>query len=136
MLVHNVDGEHLASYSDLLLAAQMLERQAEARDPLPPKMAPPSGSKITSSQMPGNLFPSCKLKCNCTFAAGAMIIRMDEAKEDPSKKPEGEGETELSADKDVEVSHGIRETDQPIEYIVCFAKVVHLNHWSPSQALE
>ena len=37
MLAHKVDGGHPASYSDLLLAAQMLERWVEARDPLPPK---------------------------------------------------------------------------------------------------
>ena len=34
MLAHKVDGEHPASYSDLLLAAQKLERWAEARAPL------------------------------------------------------------------------------------------------------
>ena len=43
MLAHNVDGEHQASYSNLLLATQKLERQAEARDPLPLKMTATSG---------------------------------------------------------------------------------------------
>ena len=32
MLAHKVDGKHPNNYSDLLLAAQKLERQAEARD--------------------------------------------------------------------------------------------------------
>ena len=36
MLAHKVDGEHPASYSDLLLATQKLERWGEAWDPLPP----------------------------------------------------------------------------------------------------
>ena len=69
MLAYKVDGEHLASYSNLLLAAQKLERWAEAMNPLPPKMAATSGSNMTHSQMPGNLFSSHKLKGNCTFAA-------------------------------------------------------------------
>ena len=33
MLAKEIDGEHPASYSDLLLASQKLERRAEARDP-------------------------------------------------------------------------------------------------------
>ena len=33
LLVHKVDREHSTGYSDLLLAAQKLERQAEVRDP-------------------------------------------------------------------------------------------------------
>ena len=37
MLAHKVDGKHPASYSNLLLAKQKLEIQAEARDPLPPE---------------------------------------------------------------------------------------------------
>ena len=55
-----------------------------------------------------------------------MPIRKDEAKEDPGEKPEGEGETEPSADEDVEVSGGIGETGQSIEYIVHFTKGVEL----------
>ena len=49
-----------------------------------------------------------------------------EAEEDPGKKPEGEGETEPSADEDVEVSGGIGERDQSIKYIICFVKAVKL----------
>ena len=37
MLAHMVDGENPVTYSELLLAAQKLERWAEARDPLCPK---------------------------------------------------------------------------------------------------
>ena len=121
-----MDGEHPASNSDLLLAVQKLERCAEARYPLPPKMAATTGSNMTNSQMPENLFPSCKLKDNCTFTTQAMTIGNDEAKEDPGEKPEGEGETESSADEDVEVSGRIGEMDQSIEYIVCFMKVIKL----------
>ena len=57
MLAHKVDGENPAGYSDLLLAAQKLERRAEARDPLPPKTAETSRLNVTCSQTPGNLFP-------------------------------------------------------------------------------
>ena len=66
MLAHKVDGEHPASYSDLLLATQKLERWTETRDPLLPKMAATSGLNTMHSAMPGNLFPSHKLKVNFT----------------------------------------------------------------------
>ena len=69
MLTHKVGGKHPASYSDLLLATQELERQAEARDPLPPKTAVTNGLTVIHSLMPGKLFPSCKLKGTCTFTA-------------------------------------------------------------------
>ena len=63
MLAHKVDGEHPTSYSfsyNLLLAAQKLERWAEARDPLLPKITTTGGSNVTHSQTPRNLFPSRK----------------------------------------------------------------------------
>ena len=82
MLAHKLDGEHPASYSDLLLATQKLERWAEARDPLPPKTATTSGPNMTHSQMAGNLFPSCKLKGSCTLMAQAMTIGNDKAGKD------------------------------------------------------
>ena len=69
MLVHKVDDEHPTGYSDLLLAAKKLERQAEARDTLLLKTTTASGSNVTHSQTPGNLSPSQKLKGNHTFAA-------------------------------------------------------------------
>ena len=126
MLAHKVDGEHPASYSDLLLVAQKLERWAEARDPLPPKMAATNGSNIMHFQMPGNLFPSHKLKGNCTFPTWAVTIGNDEVKEDPGVKLEREGEMELSADKYIEVLHGVGETNQSIKYIVHFTKAVEI----------
>ena len=69
MLAHKVDGKHLASYSDLLLAAWKLERWAEARDPLLLKTTTTGGSNVTWPQTLGNLFLSRKLKGNCTFMA-------------------------------------------------------------------
>ena len=78
------------------------------------------------SQRPGNLFPSCKLKGNCTFATQAVTVRNDEVEEDSSVKQGGEGEMEPSADEDVEVSGRLGEMDQSIKYIFCFPKVVEL----------
>ena len=37
MLAHKVNGENPVTYSELLPAAQKVERQVEARDPLVPK---------------------------------------------------------------------------------------------------
>ena len=122
MLAHKVDGEHLVSYSNLLLAALKLERQEEARDPLLPKMAITTGSYMMHSQMPGNLFPWCKLKGNHTFAAQAMTVRNDEAKTDQGVKLEGEGDMEPSVDEDAEASNRGGETNQPVKYIFCLLK--------------
>ena len=69
MLAHEVDGKHPTSYSDLFLAAWKLERWAEARDPLLLKTTTTRGSNVTWPQVPGNLFPSRKLKGNHTFMA-------------------------------------------------------------------
>ena len=74
MLANKVDGKNPAGYSDLLLASQKLERRAEARDPLPPKTAVSSGLNKKSSQGPGNVFPSHKLKGNCTFTTQSVTI--------------------------------------------------------------
>ena len=120
-----MDDEYLASYSDLPLATQKLERWAEARDPLPSKIAT-TGANMTCSQMPGNLLPLHKLKGNHTFATQAATIGNEKAEEDLGKKPEREGETEPSADEDVEVPGRIGEMDQSIECIVCFVKAVKL----------
>ena len=81
---------------------------------------------MTHSQMPKNLFPSHKLTGNHTFAAKTATVRKDEAEEDPGEKSEGEGEREPSADEDVEVSCGIGQTDQSVQYIVHFGKAVKL----------
>ena len=50
------------------------------------------------SQMPGNLFPSHKLKGNHTVTTQAVAVRNDKAKEDQGMKPEGKREMELSVD--------------------------------------
>ena len=67
MLANKVDGDHPASYSDLLLAAPKLERGAEARDLLLSETTATGGSYVMYSQTPGNLFRSQKLRDNCTF---------------------------------------------------------------------
>ena len=77
-----VDGENPAGYSDLLLDAQKLERRPEARDPLPPKTAVTSELNICS-QTPGNLFPSCKLKGNCTFTTSAVTVGSAKVRQTP-----------------------------------------------------
>ena len=69
MLAHNIDGEHPTRYSDLLLAAQKLERCVEARDPLLPKTTTTEGLNVTHFQTSGNLFPSQKLKGSDTFTS-------------------------------------------------------------------
>ena len=74
MSAHKVDGEHPARYSDLSLAAQKLERQAEARDPLLLKTNPTGGSNVTHSQTSGNLFPSQKLKGSHTFTTQSAMV--------------------------------------------------------------
>ena len=50
MLEHKVDGENPAIYSNMLLAAKKVERQAEARDALHPKTTKTGGSNITQPQ--------------------------------------------------------------------------------------
>ena len=67
MLAHKVDGEHPASYSNLLFAAKKLERWAEAGDPLLPKTTTTGGLNVTWPQTSGNLFSSRKLKGTHTF---------------------------------------------------------------------
>ena len=69
MLANKVDDENPVVYSELLLAAQKLERQMEARDLLYPKTTTTGGSNVTHSHLQGNLFPSQKLKGSCTFTA-------------------------------------------------------------------
>ena len=98
MLARKVNGEHPSSYSNLLLATWKLE-QAEARDPLPQKMAVTNGLTTMCSQILRNLFPSCKLMGNCTFASQAVTIGNYMAEEDPDVEPEGEEETEPSANE-------------------------------------
>ena len=125
MVAHKIDDEHPASYSDLLLATQKLERWTKARDPLSPKTTATCGSNMTHSQMPGNLFPLHKLKGTCTFTTWAATVGNDKAEKDSGVKLEGEGGQSL-AGEDVETSSGVGETDQSTEYIIRFAKAVEL----------
>ena len=63
-----------------------------------------NGSTAMHSQTPGNLFPSPKLKGNCTFVTEGTTVRNDEAEGDPGVKLKGEGDMEPPADEDVEAS--------------------------------
>ena len=90
MLAHKIDGEHPTRYSDLLLAAWKLDRPAEARDHVLPKATTTGGSNITHSHIPGNLFPSWKLKGSHTFTAKSTTVESNKAEEDSGLKPEGE----------------------------------------------
>ena len=89
MLAHNVDDKHPASYSNLLLAAQKLERQAEARDPLLSKPTMTGGTNVTWPHLSGNLFPSRKLKGNHTFTAQSTIMESVGTEGDLTEGPEG-----------------------------------------------
>ena len=113
-------------YSNLFLVAWKLERWEEARDPLLPKTTAASRSNVTCSQIPGNLFPSQKLKGNCTFTAQSCTVENKEAKEDSGMKPEGEGEAKSSAGEDIETSGGFGGADQSAGYIIHFVNVVEL----------
>ena len=126
MLAHKVDGKHPTSYSDLLLAAQKLGRQAEARDPLLPKTTTTGGLNINWLQTSGNLFPSRKLKDSHTFTAPFAIVESTEAEEDLSVKPEGEEQAESLAEEDAETLSRVRGADQSVGYIVCFANTIEL----------
>ena len=89
MLAHKVNGEHPASYSDLLLAVQKLERWAEARDPLLLKITMNGGPNATQLQALVNLFPSRKLKGNCIFMAWYAIVESIGTEGDSTAGPEG-----------------------------------------------
>ena len=86
MLVHKLDIKHHTCYTDVLLAAQKLERWAKARKPLLWKTTTTGGSNVTQSQTLGNLFPSRKLKGNHTFTAWSATVEGTEAEEDSGVK--------------------------------------------------
>ena len=96
MLTHKVDGEHHASYSNLLLAVWKLDRWAEVRGPFLPKTAMTGGSHVTPTQASGNLFPSMKLKENCTFTAQYAVVENIKTEGDSTAEPEEEEEVESS----------------------------------------
>ena len=66
MSTHKVDDKNPVIYSKLLHTAWKLERWAEARAPLLLKTPAIGSSNIACSHSQGNLFPSRKLKGNCT----------------------------------------------------------------------
>ena len=55
-----------------------------------------------------------------------MTVGNAKGKADSGAKQEGEGETEPLADKEDQASSGAEGTDQPMEYIIHFAKAVKL----------
>ena len=114
------------SYSKLFLAAWKLERLAEARDPLLRKTTTAGRLNMTHSQTPGSVFPSWKLKGNCSFTAQSTTVENNKAEEDSGAKAEGEEEADCSARDDVETSGGVGGADQSVWYIVQFANVVVL----------
>ena len=95
MLAHKVNGENPVTYSELLLAAQKLERWAEVRDPLLSKTTTAGSSNVTHSHSQGNLFPSRKLKGKCTFTAQSTVVEDHETEEDSGPKPNEEKEDKL-----------------------------------------
>ena len=83
----SLDGENPATYFELLLAAQKLERWVEARYPLLPKTTTTGSSNITCSHSQGNLFQSRKLKGNHTFTAWSTVVVDHKTEEDTGPKP-------------------------------------------------
>ena len=82
MLAHKVNGENPVTYSELLLTAQKLERLVDARDPLLSKTPTTVSSNVTHSHSQGNLFPSWKLRGNCTFTSQSAAVEDHEIEED------------------------------------------------------
>ena len=126
MLAHKVNGEHPARYSNLLLAAWKLERQAEARDPLLLKTILTGGMNITCSQTSGNLFPSWKLKGSHTFTNLSATVESNGVAESSGMKAAEAEEAESSDGEDPETSSGVRGADQSVGYIIHFANTVEL----------
>ena len=124
MLGHKVDGEHPTWYSDLILAAQKLERWAETRDPLLLKATPMGGLNVTHSQTSENLVPSHKLKGSHTFTARSATVENNGVAEDSGMKAE---EVKSSDGEDPETLAGIKGADQSLGYIVCFANAAKLS---------
>ena len=127
MLTHKINGENPVTYSKLLLAAQKLERQTEARDPLLPKTTMAGSVNITCSHSQGNLFSSRKLKGNCTFTAQSTAVEDHETELDSGPKPSEEKEAESSAEEDAGMTGEVGDVDPSLGYIVQFANVVELS---------
>ena len=67
---------------------------------------------VTHFHTTGNLFLSCNLKGNCTFATQAATIGNDVAEEDPGVEQEVEEEMEPSAGEEVEALGEVEDADQ------------------------
>ena len=126
MLAHKVDGENPVTYSKLLLAALKLERQVEARDPLPLRTPTTGSSNVTLSNSEGNLFPSRKLKGNHTFTASSAAVEDRETEEDLVPKPNGENEAKSSAKEDVGTTGEVSNVDPLLGFTEQFANAVEL----------
>ena len=72
------------------------------------------------------MFPSLKLKGNCTFNAQSATAETNKAEEDSGVRLEGEEEAKPSAREESETSGGAGEADQWVRYIVCFANAIQL----------
>ena len=97
MLAHKVHGKNPVTYSELLPAAQKLERWSEARDPLLLNTTTAGSLNITHSHSQGNLFLCRKLKGSHTFTAQDTVVEDHETEDDSGPKPNGEKEGESSA---------------------------------------
>ena len=73
------------------------------------------------------MFPSCKLKGNCTFATRAATAGNGEAGKDSGVKPEREEETESSAGEEAQATSRAGEEDQSIAYMFHFPKAIELH---------
>ena len=126
MMAHRADGENPVTYSKLILAAQKLERQAEGRDPLLLKTTTARSLSITISHSQGNLFPSRKLKSNCTFTAQSTVVEDHETEEDSGPKPNEEKEAKYPAEGDVGMTGKVSDVNPLLGYITWFDNVVEL----------
>ena len=136
MLAHNINGKHLASCSDLLLGAQILERWAEARDPLLPKTTTTGRLNIICSQSTGNLFSSQMMKGSCTLTTQSATVESNEAEEDSGTNAEEEEKAKSSAEEDGGTSSEVGGVDQSVRYIVNFTNVVELHQRKKQNCLR
>ena len=121
VLVHKVDGENWPAPNCMKTG-----KKGRAQGHSSPKDSCNQWIECNTFSDQGNLFPLYKLKDNHTFSSQVVTIGNAEGKADSDKKQEGEGEMEPSVAKEFEVSGGVEGTDQPKEFIICFAKVVKL----------
>ena len=90
MLANKVSAENPVTYSKLLLAAQKLERWAEARHTQFPKSTTAGSSNVTCSHSQENLFPSRKWKGSHISTAWFAVIEDHETEEDSGPKTQRE----------------------------------------------